>query len=244
MKNKKTKTNVKQHIGWIMALYLLGLFVGSLNMGIITPVRPIIQSSLGVDATTGIWMINIFTLMYAAVIPVSGKLADRHGRKIVFLLSILLFGAGSLMCGLSNSAGSFALLLAGRVVQGLGAGGIMPIATAEFGTSFPPEKRGMALGLVGAAYGIGSVLGATAGSAIVNIFGAASWQWVFYMNLPICLFIVIFGLIFIPNHKAEQVCKIDKLGTLIMVVIIVSLLYGLKNVDFFHFLESIQKPEA
>ncbi len=234
----------KEHLGWIMAIYLIGLFVGALSTGIITPVRTIIQSSLGVDDQLGIWMITIYTLFYAAIIPIAGKLADRHGRKLVFLISIILFGAGSVICGLSAGAGSFAMLLIGRVVQAIGAGGIMPIATAEFGTSFPEEKRGMALGLVGGVYGIANVLGATAGSAIIDIFGTANWEWIFYINVPFCILVIIGNIIFIPNHKSEAVYKIDKFGTLLMTVIILALLYGLKNIDFFDFLNSLTQTDV
>ena len=229
----------KEHIGWIMLLYLLGLFIGAIGTGSITPVRTIIQNSLGADDQAGIWMITIYTLCYAAIIPISGKLADRLGRKVVFLVSIFLFGAGSIVCGLSSGIDSFAVLLIGRVISAVGAGGIMPIATAEFGTSFPEEKRGMALGMVGGVYGIGNVLGATVGSAILDIFGSSEWQWIFYVNIPFCIFIIIGGLFFIPNHKNEVVYKIDKLGTLLITVIILSLLYGLKNLDFFDFLKSL-----
>lgn len=98
---------------------------------------------------SGIWMITVYTLAYAASVPIMGKLADRFGRKYVYITCIFLFGAGSLFCGLSGSFGGFAMLIAARAVQAIGGGGIVPIATAEFGTSFPPEKRGTALGLVG-----------------------------------------------------------------------------------------------
>lgn len=234
----------KERLGWIMAIYLLGLFIGALSTGIITPVRTIIQGSLGVDDQVGIWMITIYTLFYAAIIPISGKLADRHGRKSVFLISIILFGIGSAVCGISAWLDSFAVLLVGRVVSAIGAGGIMPIATAEFGTSFPEEKRGMALGMVGGVYGIANVLGATAGSAILDIFGVANWEWVFFINVPLCLLIVIGCILFIPNHKTEDVYKIDKLGTLLMTVIILSLLYGLKNIDFFDFFRSLTEIDV
>ncbi|MCQ2486198.1 MAG: MFS transporter, partial [Clostridia bacterium] len=140
----------KKNFVLIMIIYLLGLFIGAIDTGIITPARPIIQNQLGVDANLGIWMITIYTLTYAAIIPISGKLADKKGRKPIYLLSIALFGTGSLICAFSAIADSFLILMLGRVVQASGAGGIMPVATAEFGTSFPEEKRGMALGLVGA----------------------------------------------------------------------------------------------
>jgi len=234
----------KSRLGWIMAIYLLGLFIGALSTGIITPARTIIQSSLGVDDQNGIWMITIFTLSYAAIIPVAGKLADRYGRKKIFMTSIVLFALGTIICGLSDSLDSFAILLAGRSIQAIGAGGIMPIATAEFGTSFPEEKRGMALGLVGGIYGIANVLAATAGSAIMDIFGTDQWQWIFYINLPFCALILIGGLLILPDHKGEVVGKIDKFGTLLLTVIILSLLYGLKNIDFFDFLPSLLNADV
>ena len=225
----------KKNLVWMSVIYLLGLFIGAIDTGIVTPARPIIQSQLGVDANLGIWMITIYTLTYAAIIPIAGKLADKRGRKPIYLLSIALFGIGSLICALSAGVGSFAVLMLGRVVQACGGGGIMPVATAEFGTSFPEEKRGMALGLVGAVYGIANVLGASAGSLVLDIAGADRWQWIFLINVPICVFIVIAGIVKLPNNKAEVTKAMDKLGTLLMTLIILSLLYGLKNLDFFHF---------
>jgi MFS family permease len=136
------------------------------------------------------------------------------------------------------------MLLTGRVIQALGGGGIMPIANAEFGTTFPKEKRGMALGLVGAAFGIANILGSTIGSAILNMLGNENWRWLFFINIPICIIIVSCGLFILPNSKADFVKKIDKFGTFIMVGIILSLLYGLKNIDFFDFRNSISSTSV
>lgn len=153
--------------------------MGALDTGIVTPARTLIQSDLGVDDQTGVWMLTIYTLAYAASIPVMGKLADRYGRKPVYLISITLFGLGSLLCGLSQDFGSFELLIIARAIQAIGGGGILPVATAEFGTSVPPEKRGMALGLVGGVYGIANIFGSSAGSLILDVFGAHNWQFIF-----------------------------------------------------------------
>lgn len=232
------KSGENKSLVWMAIIYLLGLFIGAIDSGIITPARPIIQSQLGVDANLGIWMITIYTLTYAAIIPIFGKFADKRGRKPIYLLSIALFGIGSTICAISSSMDSFLVLMIGRVVQASGAGGIMPVATAEFGTSFPEEKRGMALGLVGAVYGIANVLGASAGSAILNIAGVENWQWIFIINVPICIFILISGIIVLPNHKVEETKSMDKFGTLLMTIIILALLYGLKNLDFFDFINS------
>jgi len=229
----------KNKYGLIMAVYLLGIFMGAIDTGIVTPARTIIQNNLGVDDKTGIWMITIYTLAYAASIPIMGKLADRFGRKYIYLTSIFLFGLGSLFCGLSQGFASFPVLLAARAVQAIGGGGILPVATAEFGTTFPKEKRGMALGLVGGVYGIANIFGASAGSAIIDLFGISNWQFIFYVNIPITLFILIAGFVSLPNTKAETVKKIDIGGITILTVMVLGLLYGLKNIDFFNFRTTI-----
>ena len=238
------KTVKKSNVALVMIIYLAGIFMGAIDTGIVTPARTIIQNSMGVDGNTGIWMITIYTLAYAASIPIMGKLADRLGRKYVYLTSIVLFGAGSLLCGLSQNTGSFEMLLISRVIQAIGGGGILPVATAEFGTSFPEEKRGMALGLVGAVFGVANVFGASAGSAILDIVGVNNWQFIFYVNLPITLFIVIAGLIVLSNNKAHTSSKIDVSGILILTVMVLSLLYGLKKIDFFNFLQSMASKEV
>ena len=228
----------------VMLLYLLGLFMGALDTGIVTPARTVIQSDLGVDSSTGIWMITIYTLFYAASIPVMGKLADMYGRKYIYIVSITLFGMGSLFCGLSSMFDSFTMLIIARAVQAIGGGGIMPIATAEFGTSFPPEKRGMALGMVGGVYGIANVFGASVGSLIMDIFGTENWSYIFYLNVPITVFIVIGGFICLVNNRQEDSGRLDVLGIMVVVVMIFSLMYGLKKLDFFEFADSIRDRQV
>ncbi|MDO5678132.1 MAG: MFS transporter [Propionibacteriaceae bacterium] len=228
----------------VLVLYLSGLFMGALDTGIITPARTIIQSDLGVDEKTGIWMITVYTLAYAAAIPVMGKLADRMGRKPVYLIAIGLFGFGSLMCGMSEAVGSFELLIIARIIQALGAGGIVPIATAEVGTSVPEEKRGMALGLVGGVYGIANVFGASAGSLILDIVGIENWQWIFYINIPIAIAIILIGAKMLPAAQSETSRKLDLAGITVLVALIVALLYGLQNLDFFNLRESLADPNV
>jgi MFS family permease len=103
------KQDKKMHFGIIMAVYLLGIFMGAIDTGIVTPARTIIQNNLMVDEKTGIWMITIYTLAYVASIAIMGKFADKYGRKYIYLTSILLFGTGSLLCGLASHFGGFTL---------------------------------------------------------------------------------------------------------------------------------------
>ena len=224
----------------VMILYLAGIFMGAIDTGIVTPARTIIQNELGVEPQSGIWMITIYTLAYAASVPIMGKLADKFGRKYIYLICILFFGLGSLLCGLSGTVGGFPFLIIARVIQAIGGGGIVPIATAEFGTTFPPEKRGMALGLVGGVYGLANVFGASAGSAILDIFGVHNWEFIFYINIPISLFIIICGCLVLKNNRDKENSKrIDIFGILALTIMVLSLLYGLKNLDFFDLANSI-----
>lgn len=225
--------------GFVAVAYLLGLCMGALDMGIVNPARTVIQNTLGVDDGLGVWILTIYTLAYAVSIPIMGKLADRHGRKRVYLLCIALFGTGSALCGVAQDVGSFGLLIGARVVQALGGGGIMPVATAEFGTAFPEEKRGMALGIVGMVYGLASILGPTAGSLILDVFGADQWQFIFYVNIPICLVVLVLGLTRLPQVAAEETKPVDGLGIALLALMTLSLMYGLKNIDFFDFGASI-----
>ena len=237
-------TPTTRRLAPLLAVYLLGIFMGAIDTGIITPARTIVQNDLGVDESTGIWMITIYTLAYAAAIPVMGKLADRYGRKPIYLLSITLFGLGSLLAGLSQNVGSFEMLIIARAIQAIGGGGIVPIATAEFGTSVPQEKRGLALGLVGGVYGVANIFGASAGSLILDIVGDANWQYIFYVNVPISIAIIIGGIVVLPNHRAESVARIDLLGITVLVAMIMSLLYGLRNIDYFDVVHSVQQVDV
>ena len=107
----------KQYYRNILILYCLGLLVGGLYVGMVAPVRTVVQAQLGLDDNTGIWMINIYTLFYAALIPVIGKMADRYGRNLVFSICILVFMAGAAICGLSAFLNHFGVLLVGRKVD-------------------------------------------------------------------------------------------------------------------------------
>ena len=230
-----------QNKGYVIVaiIYLLGLCMGALDMGIVNPARTVIQNTLGVDDSLGVWILTIYTLAYAASIPIMGKLADRHGRKYIYLACIVLFGGGSALCGVAHDVGSFELLICARAIQALGGGGIMPVATAEFGTAFPEEKRGMALGMVGMVYGLASIFGSSAGSLILDIFGQTQWQFIFYVNIPICIVIFALGIFKLPNRKIDEVPPIDILGALVLTAMTLSLMYGLKNIDFFDLGESI-----
>lgn len=233
----------RPNLGAILAIYLTGLLVGGLYVGMISPARTVIQASFGIDDTLGIWMINIYTLFYAALIPIIGKIADRRGRKRVFVFCVGVFCVGSVLCGLSRSFGGLALLLVGRVVQAAGAGGMIPVANAEIGTTFPPERRGMALGMAAAIVGVSNVFGAVAGSAIIGAFGIENWPVMFYACVPFCIALIAAGLPLLPDSlTTESRAPMDIAGSFLFALFVLLLLVGIKNIDFTRFAESAASP--
>lgn len=218
-------------VGPVFAIYLLGLLMGGLYVGMVAPVRLVIQEHFGLGDTTGIWMINIYTLFYAACIPVVGRLADIRGRKPVFVGCLATFMVGSLVCGLSSVVDSFGVLLAGRLVQAVGACGIIPVANAEIGASFPQEKRGMALGIAAAVAGIANVLGAAVGSLVMGLVGSANWPALFCFALPVCAALIVAALICLPNRCVQSKEPLDIPGSILMVLTVLLLLMALQDID-------------
>lgn len=221
-------------------VFLLGIFMGAIDSGIVSPARTIIANSFSLTDNMSIWVITIYTLAYAVSMPITGKLSDRYGRRKVYMISISLFAIGSFMCGLSNFFGNYQFLLFSRVIQALGGGGIMPIATAYIGSSFPLEKRGTALGLVGAVFGISTIIGPSLGSFVLDIAGSNNWRYLFFINLPISIIILALALTLKENKKEGSLKKMDLKGSAMITIVILSLMYGLTNLNFHDLANSIQ----
>ena len=223
--------SANQRYGAILTVYLLGLLLGGLYVGMVAPVRTVVQAHFGIDDSTGIWMINIYTLFYAALIPVIGKTADRCGRNRVFSVCILIFMAGSVLCALSAGVGGFGLMLTGRVVQAAGAGGMIPVANAEIGTSFPADKRGFALGVAAGVTGIANVAGAGLGSFIVGAAGADNWAVMFYGAVPFCIVLFVLTRVFLRSNTKTASGRMDCAGSVLLVLLVLLLLFGFKELD-------------
>ena len=227
----------------MLVIYLAGLLIGGLYVGMVSPARLVVQAHFGIDDATGIWMINIYTLFYAALIPIIGKVADRRGHKQVFAVCTGIFCVGAVLCGVSQTVGGFALLLVGRVVQAAGAGGMIPVANASIGTTFPPEKRGAALGIAAAVVGVSNVLGAAAGSAIVGLFGTANWGAMFFISVPFCIALIVAICLVLPRDgNAEATTRMDIGGAALFALFVLLLLLGMKGMDFQQLGSSIAQP--
>ena len=224
----------------LVVIFLIGIFIGALDTAIISPARTIMGNTLHISADTSIWIITLYSLVYAVSMPIIGKLADRNGLKPMFAISVILFGIGSLFCGLANFFGGFEMLLVARFIEAIGAGGMIPISTAFIGGAFPPEKRGAALGMVGGINGIATLIGPALGSFILEVFGANRWGVLFFINIPV----VIVVLVILFSKKIEKiekpVKKMDFAGSIISALFILSLMAFIANLNFIDFIGSFE----
>ncbi|HET7041271.1 MAG TPA: MFS transporter, partial [Gemmatimonadales bacterium] len=170
------------------------------------------------------WIFTLFLLFDLIGTPLLATLSDLRGRRAIYVLSVGLFAAGSLVVAL---APSFSVLLIGRALQGFGAGGIFPVASAVIGDLFPVERRGRALGLIGAVFGIAFLVGPVLGGVLLH-FG---WRWLFLVNLPIAALVVAGALRLLPSTRAEQARSIDFVGLGLLMLAVFALAFGLNGLD-------------
>ncbi|GAB7145930.1 MFS transporter [Mycobacterium riyadhense] len=161
---------------WAM---MIGFFMIMLDSTIVAVANPTIMAKLHTGYDTVVWMTSAYLLGYAVLLLVAGRLGDRFGTKYLYLVGLVVFTVSSVWCGLSGSAG---MLIAARVLQGLGAGLLTPQTLSTITQIFPAERRGAAMAVWGATAGVASLVGPLAGGALVDSLG---WEWIFFVNVPV-----------------------------------------------------------
>ena len=215
----------------ILILFLIGVFMGSLDTGIIGPVLPSIEQSFHLTSRESSWIFTLFVITFMIGSPVMAKFSDFYGRKKIFILDVILFGIGSCLIAFSFNIESIFL---GRIIQGFGCGGLFPVAGAFVGDAFPLNERGKALGILGSVFGISAIGGPLVGAALIP-FG---WNWCFTINIPISIILIIFAYYILPAAENERKLKIDYLGIIILSLLAVFLAYGLNQIDSSNFIAS------
>jgi EmrB/QacA subfamily drug resistance transporter len=209
-----------RQIWLVMAGLLLVMFLAVLDQTVVSTALYTIVRDL--DPRNGLshlsWVITAYLLTSTATQPLYGKMSDLYGRKKIFMVAIVLFLFGSVLCGLS---GNLTELIAFRAIQGLGAGGLMSIAMAIIGDMVAPRERGKYTGLFGIVFGVGSVLGPLVGGYLTDphafLWLTTNWRWVFYINIPVGIvaLAVIEKVLHLPKNMHKH--RIDYLGAALIV---------------------------
>ncbi len=215
----------------LLGLLFTGVLMAALDIAIIGPALPAIRRAFGVDDRAAAWILSIYVLFNLIGTPLMAKLSDRFGRRAVYVADVSIFALGSLVVALSPA---FWVLLVGRAVQGLGSGGIFPVASAVIGDVFPVERRGRALGLIGAVFGIAFLVGPILGGLLLMI----GWPLLFLVNLPIAAVVIVASLRLLPSGGGAG-RAFDGAGMVLLTAVLASLAYGLNRVDASRFLESV-----
>lgn len=207
--------------GFIVAGLLLSLLMSSMDNTIVSTAMGTIVGDLG-GLDKFIWVTSAYMVAEMAGMPIFGKLSDMFGRKRFFILGLILFMFGSILCGTAQSIEQLSIY---RAVQGIGGGALVPITFTVLFDIFPPEKRGKMTGLFGAVFGLSSIFGPLLGAYITDYI---SWHWVFYINLPLGIISLIFIAIYYKESLEHQKQVIDWLGAATLVGAVVCLMFALE----------------
>lgn len=208
----------------VLTVLFMGVLMGAIDIAIVGPALPAIKDYFIVDERTLTWIYTIYVLFFMIGTPFMAKLSDIQGRRFIYLLDVALFGIGSFITAF---APSLEILLLGRAIQGFGAGGIFPVASAFIGDTFPPEKRGSALGTIGAVFGISYLIGPLIGGLLIGY----GWQWLFIINLPVAVLVILLGLYILPKTVKNKDNHFDWRGMLALGVSVASLAYSINQIN-------------
>ena len=199
----------------------VGTFMTLLDVAIVNTALPSIQRGLHESFSQLQWVIDAYSLAFAVLLLSAGALADRHGRKRLFQIGMAVFALGSLLCGLSTSAVE---LEAARVLQGIGGAALAPASLALLGTAFPdPRQRTRAVATWAGISALGLGIGPTVGGVLVT---DAGWRWVFFVNVPIAVACLVFGVKALAESANPAARHLDLPGQLTSVVWMAALTYG------------------
>jgi EmrB/QacA subfamily drug resistance transporter len=207
---------------WTLAAVSFGLFMIMLDNTIVNVALPTIQKSLHLKVSELEWIVTGYALTFGALMLTGGKLADLLGRRMIFVVGLVIFTLSSLGCGL---AGSASVLIAARVVQGVGAALMNPSTLSIITVTFPPKQRGTAIGIWAGVSALALAIGPLVGGLITEHI---NWNWIFYINVPIGALAIVAAFAFIPESRdTSHEQKPDILGQFASALGLFALSYAL-----------------
>lgn len=208
----------------LMGVLLVGVSVALLDTTIVAVAIDDLTRAFGTTVSTAQWATTGYLLAMAAAIPMMGWLTDRWGVRRVWLVTLSLFLAGSMLCGLASSMAS---LIAARVIQGLGGGLILPLVQAILAGAAGPQRMGRVMGMIGIPGQLAPILGPVLGGLIL---GALGWRWIFLVNVPLCLLAIVLARRHLHVTDDPGPARLDWGGALLMIPAIVAILAGLSAI--------------
>jgi EmrB/QacA subfamily drug resistance transporter len=211
-------------LGWVMGLTSTAYFMVVLDALVVITALPRMQRDLHVGVSSLQWTVNAYGIAFAAGIITAAALGDRFGRRLVFNSGLALFTLASALCALAPNASE---LIVARTVQGLGAAAVLPLSLTILTTAFPPQKRGMIVGVYGGLAGLAVALGPIVGGAITQ---GIDWHWIFWINVPIGIAAGLLGLRLLPEtHGAPE--RLDLRGVTLVTAGVVALVWALTRAN-------------
>jgi EmrB/QacA subfamily drug resistance transporter len=211
----------KRRVG-VLLICSMSLLIVGLDVTIVNVALPSIGHSFGASVSGLQWTIDAYTLVLASLLMLSGSTADRLGRRRTFIIGLSVFSAGSLLCSL---APNIEFLVVFRMMQAVGGSMLNPVAMSIITNTFTdPRERAQAVGVWGAVVGVSMALGPVLGGVLVT---SAGWRSIFWINIPVGIAAIVLALRYIPESKAPRARKIDPVGQALVIVLLVSLTYGI-----------------
>lgn len=218
--------------GGVLAVLFFGVLMAALDIAIVAPALPALQEEFGLDERSISWVINAFVVFNLVGLSLMTRLSDQLGRRVVYIADLLLFGVGSAIVAASDS---FSIMIVGRCIQGLAASGIFPVASAVVGDVYPVERRGRALGLLGAVFGLAFLIGPILGGILLQY----GWQLLFMVNIPIAIIVAIAAYRVLPAQQRQGSQRFDIPGMLLLGSMLASVAFGLNRIDTQQFWQSL-----
>jgi EmrB/QacA subfamily drug resistance transporter len=207
---------------WLVLVVLTsGFFMILLDTTIVNVAIPAMSAGLNTTLDQILWVLNAYILVYAVLLITAGRLGDLYGQRNLFAIGLVIFTVASALCGLSQNAGE---LIAARVLQGIGGAILTPQTLSIITTLFPPERRGAAFGVWGGVAGLATIAGPTVGGAIVTYI---SWQWIFFVNVPIGIAALIATFAIIPDIRPGRRHGWDIMGVVLATAGLFAVVFGL-----------------
>jgi MFS family permease len=204
---------------WTYLACCIAVFMISMDNLIVTNALPVIRQALHTGLEGLEWTVNAYTMTFAVLLLTGAALGDRFGRRRLLIIGVTVFTAGSAASALAPGIG---VLIAARAIQGVGAAIVTPLTVTLIASVTPPQRRGLALGLWGATVGLGAALGPVIGGAVTD---AASWQWIFWINVPVG--IAVLPLLLLTRESRSGAGRLDPAGVILATAGLFGIVFGL-----------------